>query len=259
MIIFPKPGRLSERLSRPPGTLERVIDGATVIHTPSRPDHRYGNVLALEDVPTSVVDVLNAVEKYRELGDDLGMPSLACLAWEIPDADPARSIEFATAAGLDVQLADVLIARPTGEASASQTVHPVPEAKWAHLHTLASSEDDFTDDGLRRWFLEGRLELVRSGRAQIWGVLDEGIPVAACFSFTSGVLSRVDQLLVRPDLRRRGLGSTLVAGIRDRLSSSRLIVMEPQTGNWRSNMYRKLGFEPAGFTVTATERRSIRE
>jgi ribosomal protein S18 acetylase RimI-like enzyme len=137
---------------------------------------------------------------------------------------------------------------------AAHQVRPLPEATWADLEALASAGDDFTADGLRRWFLEGRLELVRERRAQIWGVLDDGIPVAACFSFTSGGLSRLDQLLVRPDQRRRGLGSIVVAGIRDRLIGSQMIVMEPQTGNWRSRMYRKLGFESAGITVTVLER-----
>ena len=248
------PGRLSERLSRPPGTLERVLRGATIIHTPSRPDHRYGNVLVLEASPTSAQDLLRGLKQYRDIAVELDMPSRACLAWEIHDLDARHSAEVAVAVGLRVELADVLIARPVEGEGASRLVEPVPETMWGQLKAMASASDDFADDGLRTWFLEGRLEMVRSGRAQIWGVLVEGSPVAACFSFTSGALSRLDQLLVHPDFRRRGLGSAAIAGIRDRLSTSEMIVMEPQTGNWRSQMYRRLGFGPVGVTVTVVER-----
>lgn len=247
-------GRLSECLSRPPGTLERVLPYGTIIHTPTRPDHRYGNVLVLPAVPTSTAAVLSGLELYRDMAAELSMPRKACLAWEADGPDVRQAVKAAVGVGLRAELADVLIARPTSGPGASRLVEPVPESKWPELQAMASSSDDFGEDGLRTWFLEGRLEMVRAGHAHIWGVLVDHEVAAACFSFTSGSLSRLDQLLVRPDLRRRGLGSAAIAGIRDRLSASEWIVMEPQTGNWRSQMYQRLGFEPAGVTVTVVER-----
>jgi GNAT superfamily N-acetyltransferase len=250
-----KLGRASERLSRPRASIEVPIDCGSIVATPNRPSHRYGNLLVLDRAPHPD-ELGDWVALYREVAPLHGLPRAATIAWE--EALPSSLTRYSTEdldGRYELLYDDVLVYGPCVPevAPPGVSLRVLEPEHWDALSGMAVPADGFVLDGTRDWLLSERHALVSSGSGRWWGAWDStGTLNAACGAFSSGSLVRLDQLIVAPTARRKGIGSWLVHAIA-RQHPGRILAMEPAAGSWRSEIYQRVGYRPVGRTTVLME------
>jgi GNAT superfamily N-acetyltransferase len=224
--------------------------------TPARPDHRYGNMIVLSD-PLQLGALEGWYRRYEELHAIATLPSAPCIAWETRDNAQLISYETeAHARGSDLFVAEVLVYdrnkrldRVTNKEFRARPIEN--DSEWAEAAAMATPADGFAENGLRAWLLEQRRKLVDRGEGTWWGGWVNDRLVTSCGSFHGDNIARLEQLLVAQNERRRGYGSALIAEITLQTAAEyRFVVMEPAYQDWRTEMYRRLGYERVGLTLT---------
>jgi GNAT superfamily N-acetyltransferase len=182
-----------------------------------------------------------------------GLPEKeACISFEMSSGTQlAEYREVAQHLGLNLLVDDVLVLdRRRLPTSRDRSISPiVDESDWRAIEDHAIAQDGFLEGGLRSWLLRQRKALCDAGEGSYYGAWDDGDLIASCGLFGTGNICRLDQLLVRPQARGQGVGSDLISSI-SRMVSATWIAMEPAHGNWRSSMYRKIGYVDAGLTIS---------
>jgi len=247
-------GAISERLTRPRTTQEVPVERGVLLSTPGRPDHRYGNLLHLVSGPVDTAGLRDELGRAGRLLAEHGAPGPAGVRWELAIGDGIEAEGPPVATGWRAHLDDVLVLRPGRLRPSARIleIRRVEPAERKVLDELADPEDDFATDGLRDWFLAERIAL-ESPATGFWVAFENDEAVAACFTGTDDRIGRIDQLTVRPAMRRRGWGSAMIAAVCRQLVHCEAIVLEPEVDGWRSHMYRRLGFRREGITVVVLE------
>jgi putative acetyltransferase len=105
---------------------------------------------------------------------------------------------------------------------------------------------------------------VDSGHAQWWGAFDGSELLAQCGLVDCPPMGRFQSVETRPDLRRQGICSTLIAAVcRDTLDRGlKTVVLEAEIDGPALGLYRKLGFLEGGRIyglIQSDEPRKVRE
>jgi len=244
-------GRASERLSRAPATRELELDSDTLLATPERPDHRFGNRLLIHpDSP--VAAMASALVRYGEVARRLDLPAEPCASVELSLNRPTYAyLQMAWAREATVVVDDVLLLERESlpDGANRLTVRPLEADEWDAVARCAVPQDGFVESGLRTWLLRQRRARVERGGGTFFGGWFQGRLVASCGLFHDPAVGRLDQLLVTPDSRGMGFGSEMIVEVSRRAPNVPL-VMEPLRGDWRSAMYQRLGYRPVSTTVT---------
>lgn len=223
------------RLTVAPRALVTRAGTDVVVRTPSRPDHRAGNVVDLL-VPPAAADVPALVARVRRLLEPTGVDR-PHLRWERPvgAADPAVAAAL-VAAGAPPRVTRVLgIPAPEapGPAPAGVARLPVPgrdpgaddtatARRWHGAEVLQRyAEGDLpatwraratTGAAWDAWDRARVRELAALGRADVWLATAQGIPVATLTVLRDGAgAAHLEDLVTHPAHRRRGLATGLVA------------------------------------------------
>ena len=203
-------GRTSERLSRPEASIEVVGRGYTVIRTPTKPSYRYGNLIVIDKPPTPSA-LGSCVALYRRLAPRHALPQDATVAWEERLADSLPNYSTAPLGHRFSLLYDDVL---TFDHDCNRVdrvdlrLLVIGSDDWAVVQDMALPSDGFVIDGTRKWLLSERRSLVSMGRGVWWGAWNGSDRLlATCGAFTGGSLVRLDQLLVAPEVRRKGIRS----------------------------------------------------
>jgi len=251
-------GRQSEYLARPPATMCYIAVDGFILVTPERPDHLFGNVWVFPE-PEGPSALRRRAHRAKGLGIALGMSQDPALAWESSKSlkVPSWVQSEASALGYDVEVAQVMTLDPDSLPIQDERDHAkvkmrlaTTDADWISVQAMPGIQDTFGGHrDLRSWFLSERRKIVQTGQGQLWVAEHQSSIVAACFVFRDRQLVRLDQLIVHPRMRNRGLGSYVISELSKGFSDC-IVVMEPTAGSWRSAMYYKVGYRPVGVAVT---------
>jgi len=226
-----------------PDALVQHVGTDVVVRTPSRPDHRAGNVVDLLTPPDAVA-VPDRLEAARRLLAPIGVDRIH-LRYELPtgapDADePARAAALGAAGCVADDLRVLMLpvdALPAADVASAGAVavarlprpdgDVVTDRRWyaaAVLDRYAHGSDvtDWRawDAAWGEWDRARVSALARAGRAEGWTATRYGMPVGALTLLDDADgLAVVGSLVVHPAHRRRGIARTLLttalASLRD--------------------------------------------
>lgn len=256
-------------------TLVTYTRDHVAVRTPSRPDHRAGNTLDCTGVPAPG-ELEAYLARYAETIGALGARHVQ-LRWEepltadAPPSEPSPDPELAAAAGalgLELSAVRVLLLgelQPLDPADGA-VIEPVPppdgqqggavDRRWhassvLYRYAAGDTPDDWRggdSDGGTAWAVEQQRELVRAGRAQVWMATRHAIPVARCtLTHDRQGLAAVEDVVVHPAHRRRGIGSAVVrAAVADHLATDpgARIGVGVTSDAAAPRLFEKLGFRP---------------
>jgi ribosomal protein S18 acetylase RimI-like enzyme len=222
------------RVGVAPDALVVHVGTDVVVRTPARPDHLDGNVVDLM-APPAAAEVPGVLERVRRLMEPVGVGHVQ-VRFEQPVGAPldAALQDALEAAGCVVSVERVLELRGTVEVpgmalevrrlalptlAEGGDLDAVTERRWhaaAVLDRYATGSDIPT---WRTWDEEGAAwnrarirALAAHGRADVWLAARQGMPVASLVVLRDldGV-AVVEDVVVHPAHRRRGIAGTLVA------------------------------------------------
>jgi GNAT superfamily N-acetyltransferase len=207
-----------------------------VVRTPTRPDHRDGNVVDLL-VPPAADEVAVRLEGVRRLMEPIGVPYLH-LRYELPAGDAGGTGEEEertarlTAAGCrvtDLQALELAVAdlptrapEPPADVTIERLVGPdgdvIDQRRWyaaSVLDRYAHGEEVVAwrawDDAWGAWDRERIAALARLRRAEVWLASRHGMPVASLTMIDDlDGLVAVDRIITHPAHRRRGIARALL-------------------------------------------------
>ncbi len=267
------------RLNVAPLALVTRVGTDVVVRTPARPDHQAGNVVDLL-VPPRAEDVPDLVTRVRRLLEPTGV-ARAHLRWERPvDADDPDVAAALAAAGLAVTVTHVVrLPGPTGgpvPVRAGVARLPVPgrdvadddvatARRWHGADVLHRYGDGDDVPAWRRSATEGAAwaawdrgrvrDLAARGRADVWLATAQGIPAATLTVLRDGAgAAHLEDLVVHPLHRRRGLGTALVraaVAAEHAAAPDTVVTAEVVPGGPGSALFADLGAAPVAAVVSA--------
>jgi ribosomal protein S18 acetylase RimI-like enzyme len=261
------------RVGVAPSALVVHLGTDVVVRTPSRPDHLDGNVVDLI-APPAPAEVAPLLARVARLMEPVGVAHVQ-VRFELP-VDAALDAELRTSlerAGCVLTVERILELHAQVEvpgmalevrrlALPASGADPVTERRWhaaAVLDRYAQGEDVAT---WRTWDEEGaawnrgRLrELAALGRADVWLASRHGMPVASLVVLRDldGV-AVVEDVVVHPAHRRRGIGRTLLAAALAHQQQARpteRILLGADPDGVALALYEGLGFVPVADVWTA--------
>jgi len=226
------------------GLVQRTREGdRTVIETPSRRDFWFGHGFVL-DAPPDAARVAALVEQGRARFAALGAPRFV-VQWERAHdaADPVTGVPRDTLreSGL-VMVYDGPVPQPDRRVADHGTEH------WDEAAALASEEYAEYGD-FARWRFDRVRDDVRSGRARVVGIRDDGRLLNTVGLYRGDGIARFMTPVTRPTARGRGLfgacARTLIAWANADAPRRVTIVADPVGGP--VELYRRVGFVPASY------------
>jgi ribosomal protein S18 acetylase RimI-like enzyme len=234
----------TDRLAVPRGT-EHVDGGAWVaIHTPERPDFRYGNQLVIAP-PGEADELAAALAVWRAQFAASEVPSVVLL-WEVDVAGGAVAMPAWNGLVPDDNTVLVLSAPPAGDCSAVAVVDD--DVGWHAIAALAAAEDA-DPTGFWAWLYRGYRALADDGRAAFCAALDGDTAITAGGVVIGDGVARFQNIMTAAAHRNRGWATRLcrqlaahafAAGARD-------VVVVAERGSQAERLYQRLGFRHVGY------------
>jgi ribosomal protein S18 acetylase RimI-like enzyme len=218
-----------------PEALVIHIGTDVVVRTPTRPDHRDGNVVDLL-APPSPDEVMSRLEGVRRLMEPVGVRHVH-LRYELPAGDDGGAAEAARAEQLvaagcrvtDLRVLQLAVSElptdapePPADVTIERLAGPdgdvIDERRWYAASVLDryAHGDDVTawrawDDAWGAWDRERLAALARIRRAEVWLASRHGMPVASLTLIDDqDGLVVIDRIITHPAHRRRGIARALL-------------------------------------------------
>lgn len=242
-----------------------VADGH-VVHTPSRPDYRDGNMIYLRRPPTPH----DGWEWRAEEAMQEHSVGHVQIGWEEPFGTAPASLgkPFEVSRDLVLTREPEAIVATTNEPDGRRFQQLTSESDLDSLVELdvAVAADSGECTEFASWFAQQAAEWIRRDGVRWFGVKDdEQLVAAAGLAVTSKGL-RFQEVKTHPQHRRRGWATRLMTSIireassaADQSTSDQPFVIVTEEHSHAEALYRKLGFTPASRLVTATAMNATRE
>lgn len=256
-------GLASERLAFGPATLQTIIHDHLALRTPTRPDHWSGNAVHLFEPPA---DLEAAFRRFdRSIGHLPGL-TRRVVAWEATDGSDTPGVDVPD--GTELHVVEHGVLGPDTVSSAPVVPDEVTLVRaetpehWAGAKVLYLQTDWGESEPYWRWHTDQQRQLVEGGSALVLVAYQIGIPVGRAGVFlphdgAAGVgdrLAVVEDVVVHPLYRRRGIGTALVLALADvarRLLPEVRVVIGSDPGTPTAAWYARLGFEPTSWSWKA--------
>jgi ribosomal protein S18 acetylase RimI-like enzyme len=228
----------TDRLAVPRGTAH-VDGGAWVaIHTPERPDFRYGNQLVIAP-PAGADELAAALAVWRAQFAASQVPSVVLL-WEVDVAGGAVAMPARDGLVPDDNAVLVLSASTAGGAAAS----PADPAAVA----LAAA-DDADPTGFWAWLYRGYRALVADGRAVFCAALEGDAAITAGGVVIGDGVARFQNIMTAAAHRNRGWATRLCRQLAARAvaAGARDVVVVAERDSQAERLYQRLGFRLTGY------------
>lgn len=234
-----------------------------VVRTPSNPGYHWGNFLLLAQapVPGGEREVVGAF--HTEFPDAahvaIGIDCAEDGSSPLEDGARERFAAGGAPVSEDVVLAATALVQPLTPL-ATVTVRPLSsDEDWAQRAELGATIDDVSDAAAHAAYQQARNDheraMAAAGDGERFGAFVEDRLVATAAVYrTEPTLARFQNVETHADLRRQGIGATVVhaAGRHalDTLGVERLVMVAEADGP-AIGMYRRLGFEDVERQVAA--------
>jgi ribosomal protein S18 acetylase RimI-like enzyme len=241
----------TDRLAVPRGTAH-VDGGAWVaIHTPERPDFRYGNQLVIAP-PAGADELAAALAVWRAQFAASQVPSVVLL-WEVDVAGGAVAMPARDGLVPDDNAVLVLSASTAGGAAASPADPAAvalvdDDAGWHAIAALAAA-DDADPTGFWAWLYRGYRALVADGRAVFCAALEGDAAITAGGVVIGDGVARFQNIMTAAAHRNRGWATRLCRQLAARAvaAGARDVVVVAERDSQAERLYQRLGFRLTGY------------
>jgi ribosomal protein S18 acetylase RimI-like enzyme len=232
----------TDRLAVPAVTRHVDGDGWVAIHTPERPDFRYGNQLVIG--PPAEHDLAAVLAVWRDQFAASAVPSIVLL-WEIDAAGGATPMPAWDGLVADDNAVLVLDESPPGD-PAIRLVDD--DAGWRAITALAAV-DDGDPTGFWAWLYRGYRMLVDDGRACFAAARDGDAAITAGGVVVGAGVARFQNIMTAAAHRNRGWAARLCRQLAARAfaAGARQVVVVAERDGQAERLYRRLGFRLVGY------------
>ena len=223
-------------------------DHAAFLHSPALPEYRDGNrALRVRSHGANPDRVANEIRNFFL---DRDLPATV-------DLDPIAEAEGIGAALAAIGIRPIdhnrLLMRYDGGLDQRHTpsdcdIELVPNGTGAGrteewISTAISDDAGWPDEPMWRTLAEHE---ARYTRCRLYLARCNSTAVSVCDVFEHDGMARLESVVTRPEMRRRGIGAALVAhAIRDTLSRGcQTVYLSTEPGGAAERLYRRLGFVP---------------